>query len=247
MKEAIFVDNISVRFNKANVQITSLKEYFIRSVKSQLMFQEFFALRDVSLHVKTGESWGIIGRNGSGKSTLLKVICGILAPYKGVVRANGSIAPIIELGAGFEGELSARENIFLHGAILGHSKRTMQEYYDEIVDFAELSDFLDTPLKNYSSGMNARLGFAIATAIQPDILIIDEVLSVGDYAFKAKCEKRMQQMIGRGTTLLFVSHDSESVTKLCQNAIWLEKGECVKSGSAAEVSAAYLAEATQDT
>ena len=189
---AVKAEHVVIRFNMASEKIDNLKEYFIKLVKHELMFKEFLALNDVSFEVKKGEAWGIIGVNGSGKSTLLKAICGILKPYKGKITVNGSIAPLIELGAGFDGDLTARENIFLNGAVLGHDKKFMEEHFDEIVEFAELQDFLDMPIKNYSSGMAARLGFAIATIVKPDILICDEVLSVGDYAFQKKCEKRMK-------------------------------------------------------
>ena len=191
---AVKAEHVVIRFNMASEKIDNLKEYFIKLVKHELMFKEFLALNDVSFEVKKGEAWGIIGVNGSGKSTLLKAICGILKPYKGKITVNGSIAPLIELGAGFDGDLTARENIFLNGAVLGHDKKFMEQHFDEIVEFAELRDFLDMPIKNYSSGMAARLGFAIATIVKPDILICDEVLSVGDYAFQKKCEKRMNEM-----------------------------------------------------
>ena len=187
-----------------------------------------------------GEAWGIIGTNGSGKSTLLKLICGILSPYKGSVSANGTIAPLIELGAGFDGELTARENIYLNGAVLGYSKRFMQEYFEEIVEFAELWDFLDMPIKNYSSGMAARLGFSIATVVRPDILICDEVLSVGDIAFQRKCERRMRDMLESGTTLLYVSHSIGSVQEICDHALWLERGREVMSGDIHTVTDEYL-------
>ena len=204
------------------------------------MFQEFLALKQVNLQVKKGEAWGIIGTNGSGKSTLLKLICGILKPYKGTVEIKGTIAPLIELGAGFDGELTARENILLNGAVLGHSERFMKEKFNEIVDFAELWDFLDMPIKNYSSGMAARLGFSIATVVQPDILIVDEVLAVGDYAFQQKCETRMQSMLNQGTTLLYVSHSIESVRNLCTKALWIDKGNVKMSGDVMEVSQRYM-------
>ena len=204
------------------------------------MFQEFLALKQVNLQVKKGEAWGIIGTNGSGKSTLLKLICGILKPYKGTVEIKGTIAPLIELGAGFDGELTARENIFLNGAVLGHSERFMKEKFNEIVDFAELWDFLDMPIKNYSSGMAARLGFSIATVVQPDILIVDEVLAVGDYAFQQKCETRMQSMLNQGTTLLYVSLSIESVRNLCTKALWIDKGNVKMSGDVMEVSQRYM-------
>ena len=183
----IDVDHLSIQFNLGNVKVNNLKEYTIRRLKHELTFQEFLALKDVDLHVKKGESWGLIGTNGSGKSTLLKTITGIMKPYKGTVKVRGKIAPMIELGAGFDQELTARENIFLNGAVLGHSKKFMEEHFDEIVEFAELQRFLNSPIKNYSSGMKARLGFAVATMVDPDILICDEVLAVGDEAFRRRC------------------------------------------------------------
>ena len=204
------------------------------------MFQEFLALQDINWKVKEGEAWGIVGTNGAGKSTLLKLICGILKPYKGSVHVNGSIAPLIELGAGFDGELTARENIVLNGTLMGHSEKFMLEHFEEIVDFAELWDFLDMPIKNYSSGMSARLGFAVATMVKPDILICDEVLSVGDYKFQEKCEKRMQEMLSKGTTLLYVSHSLVSVRKICDHALWLNKGHGVKQGNVTEICEEYM-------
>ncbi|MGI5850357.1 MAG: ABC transporter ATP-binding protein [Christensenellales bacterium] len=233
------VKNATVRFNIASEKVDNLKEYFVKLVKRKLFFEEFFALKDVSIEIKPGESWGIVGRNGSGKSTLLKLICGILTPYKGTVSVKGTVAPLIELGAGFDGNMTAQENIFLSGALLGHSKKYMKEHYDEIVDFAELHCFLDMPIKNYSSGMRARLGFAVATAVKPDILIVDEVLSVGDFAFQKKCEKRMHEMLEGGTTLLFVSHSIESVKQLCTKALWIHKGEQVMQGDVQTVCEAY--------
>lgn len=229
-----------MRFNMASEKVDNLKEYFVKLVKKELMFQEFLALKNVSFEVKHGEAWGLVGTNGSGKSTLLKLICGILKPYKGSVEIRGSIAPLIELGAGFDGELTARENIYLNGAVLGFSKEFMDGHYEEIVEFAELQDFMDMPIKNYSSGMAARLGFAIATIVHPDILIVDEVLAVGDVAFQEKCQKRMQEMLTGGTTLLFVSHSIEVVEKLCDHAIWLNKGEVVMLGAADPVCKAYM-------
>ena len=237
---AVKVDHATVRFNMASEKIDNLKEYFVKLVKRELMFKEFLALRDVSFEVKKGEAWGIIGTNGSGKSTLLKLICGILKPYKGSVSVHGSVAPLIELGAGFEGDLTASENIYLNGAVLGYDKHFMQQHFDEIVDFAELWDFLEMPIKNYTSGMAARLGFAIATVVRPDILICDEVLSVGDYAFQQKCEKRMNEMRESGTTLLYVSHSMESVREVCDHAVWLEKGIIKDYGNVGRVCKAYL-------
>ncbi len=237
---AVKVEHATVRFNMASERIDNLKEYFVKLLQGRLMFQEFLAVKDVSLEVKKGESWGLIGTNGSGKSTLLKLISGILKPYKGSVSINGSIAPLIELGAGFDGELTARENVFLNGAVLGYSKKFMEDHFDEIIEFAELREFLDMPIKNYSSGMAARLGFAVATMVRPDILICDEVLSVGDYAFQQKCEKRMTEMREAGTTLLYVSHNIDSVRKICDHAIWLDKGEMRMIGDVASVTQKYM-------
>ena len=234
------IDHLTIRFNLASEKINDLKEYFVKLVKRELMFQEFLALQDVDLKVRRGESWGLIGVNGSGKSTLLKAACGILRPYKGSIQINGNIAPLIELGAGFDYNMTARENIFLNGTVLGHSRKFMQEHFDEIVDFAELHQFLDVPIKNFSSGMQARLGFAIATMVRPDILIVDEILSVGDYQFQQKCYQRMEEMLGGGTTLLYVSHDINSVKKLCDHAIWLEKGHVRKSGLVDDVCDEYM-------
>ena len=234
------IENLTIRFNLASEKISDLKEYFIKLIRRELMFQEFLALQDVDLKVKRGESWGLIGVKGSGKSTLLKSTCGILKPYKGSIRINGSIAPLIELGAGFDYNMTARENIFLNGTVLGHSRKFMQEHFDEIVDFAELHQFLDVPIKNFSSGMQARLGFAIATMVKPDILVVDEILSVGDYQFQQKCYGRMREMLDGGTTLLYVSHDIRSVKDLCDHAIWLEKGRVRKSGLVDEVCDEYM-------
>ena len=236
----IDVSDVTVRFNRASQQVNNLKEYVIKMVKKELMFQEFLALQNVSLQVRKGEAWGIVGTNGSGKSTLLKLICGILKPYKGSVSLSGTIAPLIELGAGFDGELTARENVLLNGTLLGYSESFMKEQFEEIIDFAELWDFLDMPIKNYSSGMAARLGFAVATMVQPDILICDEVLSVGDYKFQEKCEKRMKHMLETGTTLLYVSHSITSVQNLCDHALWLDKGHVKMCGDADTICDAYM-------
>ena len=236
----IKVERATVRFNMASERIDNLKEYFVKLVKRELMFQEFLALKDVSFSVKKGEAWGLVGTNGSGKSTLLKLICGILKPYKGKVTVTGSIAPLIELGAGFDGELTATENIYLNGAVLGYSKEFMDAHFQEIVDFAELQDFMNMPIKNYSSGMAARLGFSIATIVRPEILIVDEVLAVGDAAFQEKCQKRMQEMLAGGTTLLFVSHTMKTVRELCNHALWLNKGEVQMVGEVNAVCDAYL-------
>lgn len=235
----IKVKNSTVRFNKATENYNGLKEYVIKMLKGELMFQEFLALKDVNFEVKKGESWGVIGANGSGKSTLLKLICGILKPYKGTVKVHGKIAPLIELGAGFDPQLTARENIYLNGALLGHKKAFMEMHFNEIIEFAELGDFIDVPIKNFSSGMAARLGFAVATIVKPDILIVDEVLAVGDIAFQEKCRKRMESLLQNGTTLLFVSHSSKQVKELCQNVIWLDKGHVVAQGRAEDIIQKY--------
>ncbi len=237
----IDAEHITVRFNKASEKIDNLKEYFIKLVKHQLMFQEFLALQDVTIKVKKGEAWGLVGVNGSGKSTLLKVISGILKPYQGEVHVYGEIAPLIELGAGFDGNLTARENIYLNGAVLGHSKKFMEEHFDQIVEFAEIQDFLDSPIKNYSSGMKARLGFAIATIVNPDILIVDEILSVGDFLFRQKCQKRMKEMLSSGTTLLLVSHNIDTVKSMCDHALWLNKGKVIEQGDVKTVCEHYAA------
>lgn len=221
----IDVDHVTIRFNLASEKIDNLKEYFVKFVKKELMFQEFLAVKDATFQIRKGESWALIGTNGSGKSTLLKAISGILKPYKGSIHVYGEVAPLIELGAGFDGNMTARENIFLNGCVLGHTKKYMEQHFDEIVEFAELGKFLDTPIKNFSSGMRARLGFAIATMVQPDILIVDEVLSVGDMKFRQKCEKRMTEMLGGGTTLLYVSHNLSEVRRLCDHVVWIEKGD----------------------
>ncbi len=238
-KTVIRVEHATVRYNLSKQQISNLKDYVIQLLKRQLMFQEFFALQDINLQVKEGESWGIVGRNGSGKSTLLKLISGVLKPYQGHVSINGTIAPLLELGAGFDDQLTGRENIFLNGLMLGQTKKFLEAHFDEIVAFSELEKFLDVPLKNYSSGMRSRLGFSIATATRPQILIVDEVLAAGDRLFREKCERRMQEMLSGGTTLLFVSHSTDSVKALCRNALWLREGHVVMSGSAEEVCAAY--------
>ena len=241
-KVIIDVDHVTIRFNLASEKIDNLKEYFIKLVTRKLMFQEFLAVKDVSFQVRQGEAWGLIGTNGSGKSTLLKAISGILKPYKGTITVDGFIAPLIELGAGFDQEMTARENIFLNGCVLGHTEQFMKEHFDEIVDFAELHDFLDSPLKNFSSGMRARLGFSIATMVKPQILIVDEILSVGDYKFRQKCAKRMEEMLYGGTTLLYVSHSIDEVRRLCDHALWIDKGVQRMQGDVTTVCDAYMAE-----
>ena len=236
----IDVDNVTVRFNLANQKVDNIKEYFVKMMKRELMFQEFLALQNISFKVRQGEAWGLIGTNGSGKSTMLKAISGILKPYKGSVKVNGTVAPLIELGAGFDQELTARENIFLNGCVLGHTEKFMKEHFDEIVEFAELHKFLDSPIKNYSSGMKARLGFSVATMVKPEILIVDEILAVGDYKFRQKCEQRMTEMLSGGTTLLYVSHNINEVKRLCDHAIWIDKGIARMQGDVNEVCDAYM-------
>ena len=233
------VDNLGICFNLAKERVDSLKEYFLKFTKGSLHFEEFWALKNVSIEIKRGDFYGLVGINGSGKSTLLKTIAGVFKPTEGKVTVNGTIAPLIELGAGFDMDLTARENIYLNGAVLGFSKKFMDDHFQDIVDFSELHDFLDVPLKNYSSGMVARIAFAIATVTDPDILIADEVLSVGDYAFQEKCEKRMAQLLANGTTVIFVSHSTEQVKRLCNKATWLEHGKIIMTGDAETVCDAY--------
>lgn len=244
-KTIIDVDHVTIRFNKATEKIDNIKEYCIRLINRKLLFQEFLPLEDISFQVKKGESWGLVGDNGCGKSTLLKAIAGVLKPYRGTITVDGKIAPLIELGAGFDGDLTARENIFLNGCVLGHSKKYMQEHFDEIVDFAELWDFLDSPIKNYSSGMKARLGFSIATMVQPEILICDEVLAVGDYKFRQKCMQRMHKMLEGETTLLFVSHNISDVLDLCDHVIYIKDHRIEAIGDAVEVCRKYNPEQTE--
>ena len=239
---AIRVKDITIRFNLATEKVDNLKEYMIKLLKKQLMFQEVLAVKDVSFDVKKGEAWALVGTNGSGKSTILKAISGILRPYKGYIQLRGTIAPLIELGAGFDPNLTARENIYLNGTVLGHSKKYMDEHFGEIVDFAELHDFLDSPIKNFSSGMKARLGFSVATMVSPDILIVDEILSVGDFKFQQKCRDRMSEMMAGGTTLLYVSHDINTVKELCTHAAWIDKGEIRMMGDARDVCKEYMAQ-----
>ena len=238
-KTVVQIEHASVRYNLATQKQRGLKDYVKAIMQRKLLFQEFIALKDVNITVHHGESWGFVGKNGSGKSTLLKLITGILRPYEGTVSVHASIAPLLELGAGFDPELTGRENIMMNGLILGMSEKDIRSRFDEIVDFAELKDFLDVPLKNYSSGMKSRLGFSIATSARADILIADEVLATGDRAFQAKCERRMQELLKDGTTLLFVSHSADAVKRMCSKALWLNEGQAMMQGEAAEVLAAY--------
>lgn len=236
----IKVDHVSMSFNMASEQMNSLKEYAVALAKRKLFFEEFKALDDVSFEVRKGDVFGIMGTNGSGKSTMLKIIAGVLEPTKGTCQVNGNIAPLIELGAGFDMDLSARENIYLNGALLGYSKQFIDENFDAIVEFAEVEKFLDMPLKNYSSGMVARIAFAIATVIVPEILVVDEVLSVGDFMFQKKCEDRITELIEQhGVTVLIVSHSNEQIARLCNRAIWIEKGHERLQGDAETVCGIY--------
>lgn len=235
----ISVRNVSMAYNLITEGVDSLKEYMLRLLRGRLSREKFYALNDVSLEVKRGESVALIGVNGSGKSTLLKVIAGVIHPTTGSLTVKGNIAPMIELGAGFDPELTARENIFLNGAVLGYNRKFMRTHFDNIIDFAELRDFMDIPVKNFSSGMVARLGFAIATELPASVLIVDEVLAVGDAHFQEKCRNRMEQMLSGGTTLLFVSHDISLVKQLCRRVVWLDKGKTVMSGDVDTVCAAY--------
>lgn len=235
----IEVKHVSMRFNLATERTDTIKEYFVKLLKGQLMFNEFYALKNVNLTVNRGEAVALIGANGSGKSTLLKCIAGVLYPTTGSIAVRGSIAPLIELGAGFDPDLTARENIYLNGAVLGHDRKFMDAHFKSIVDFAELWDFIDVPVKNFSSGMVARLGFAIATEVSADILVVDEILAVGDFRFQMKCKERMADMMKGGTTLLFVSHSEGQVKELCQKAVWLDHGTVMRNGPTGEVFMAY--------
>ncbi len=239
MNDAVVIKNVSMKFNMSKEKIDSFKEYLVKLLKGNLMYTEFTALSDISFSVKKGEVFGIVGLNGSGKSTLLKIISGILKPSEGSVKTFGSISPLIELGAGFDYDLTARENIFLNGYVLGYTKKYIEEKFNDIVEFSELEDFLDVPIKNYSSGMTARLGFAIATVVRPEILIVDEILSVGDYKFQEKCEKRIKDMMSGGTTVIIVSHTIKQIEKLCDRVLWLEKGNAKMLGEASEVCLKY--------
>lgn len=235
----ISVEHVSMKFNLASEKFDSFKEYVIKSIKKQVAYEEFWALKDVSFSVRKGEAVGLIGLNGSGKSTMLKAIAGVLKPTQGRIIVKGNIAPLIELGAGFDMDLTARENVFLNGSLLGYTREEMEGYYDEIVNFSELKDFMNVPVKNFSSGMVSRLAFAIATIGTPDILIVDEVLSVGDFRFQEKCEERIQNMMDSNTTILFVSHSINQVKKLCSKIIWLEKGKLKMTGESKELCDIY--------
>lgn len=235
----IKAEHVSVKYLMTYDRIKSMKEYLVQLVKGKIQYEEFWALRDVSFEVKKGEVLGIIGHNGAGKSTLLKVISGILKPTEGSVQINGTIVPMLELGSGFDFDLTGRENVFLNGAILGYSEQFLKEKYEEIVAFSELGQFIDVPLRNYSSGMVMRLAFSIATVVNPDVLIVDEILAVGDADFQEKSKKRMLELMGGGTTVLFVSHSLPQIREMCNNAIWLEHGQMRLCGDVQTVCDAY--------
>lgn len=236
---ALKVDNVGVRFNMSTEKIDSLKEYAIKIFRRELKYNDFWALREVSFEVEKGQRVGILGLNGAGKSTLLKIIAGVLKATEGKITKNGNIVPLLELGAGFDPQYTGAENIYLYGAVLGYSKAFIQEKFDEIVEFSELGDFINVPLKNYSSGMKARLGFSIATVVEPEILILDEVLSVGDAQFRKKSEKKIKDMFDKKITVLFVSHSLAQVRSLCDHAIILEHGRIVAQGESKKVCDLY--------
>ncbi|MBR2213470.1 MAG: ABC transporter ATP-binding protein [Eubacterium sp.] len=239
-KKALKVENVSILFNLSKENVDNLKELLIKKIKGEkIRFNEFWALKNINFELEKGDRLGILGLNGAGKSTLLKIIAGVYKPTTGKVTRHGHIAPMIELGAGFDPNYTGRENIFLYGSVLGFSREFLESKYEEILEFSELGDFIDVPIKNYSSGMRARLGFSIATVVEPEILILDEVLSVGDAKFRKKCEKKMQGMFDHGVTVLFVSHSLEQVKRLCNKAILLEHGELVAEGGIQEVAAIY--------
>lgn len=230
--EIIKAENVSMRFRLSADRITSMKEYVVRMLTGRLQYKEFWALRNVSFSVEKGEVLGVIGHNGAGKSTLLKVISGILRPTEGSVTVQGNIVPMLELGSGFDFDMTGRENIFLNGAILGYSKEFLTAKYQEIVDFSELGDFIDEPLRNYSSGMMMRLAFSIATVVEPEILIVDEILAVGDADFQAKSKRRMMELMSGGTTVLLVSHTLSQVREMCDKVLWIEHGQVQGYGEA---------------
>ena len=236
---AVRVKDMGIRFNLNKERVDNLKEYMIKFLRRDLKYNEFWALKEITFDIKKGERLGVLGLNGSGKSTLLKAVSGVLKPSEGSIHTNGVIAPLLELGAGFSPEYTGRENIYLYGAVLGYSKKFLDERFDEIVDFSGLGEFIEVPIKNYSSGMKARLGFSIATVVEPDILILDEVLSVGDKRFRKKSENKIMSMFDKGVTVLFVSHSLEQVMRLCDKAIILDSGRLVAKGSVEKVGRIY--------
>lgn len=238
-KEALVVENVSMKFNLSKEKVDNLKDYLIKAIKRQLEYDEFWALQNINFTLQKGDRVGILGLNGAGKSTLLKVIAGVFKPTEGTVKRNGKVVPLLELGAGFDKQYTGRENIYLYGAVLGYSRKYLDSKYDEIVEFSGLKKFIDVPLKNYSSGMKSKLGFSIATIADPDILILDEVLSVGDAKFKKKSEKKIMSMMDDGTTVLFVSHSLAQVKRICNKAMILDQGKMVAFGDIDEVAAIY--------
>ncbi|MBE6534941.1 MAG: ABC transporter ATP-binding protein [Ruminococcaceae bacterium] len=238
-KYILEVNDVSMKFNLSKEKVDTFKDYIIKTLKRQIHYNEFWALQNVSFKLEKGDRLGILGLNGAGKSTLLKVIAGVYDPTSGNVKRRGKIAPLLELGAGFDMQYTGAENIYLYGSVLGYSKSFIDEKFDEIVKFSELKEFIDVPLKNYSSGMRSRLGFAIATIVAPEILILDEVLSVGDAKFRKKSEKKIMSMFDQGATVLFVSHSVSQVERLCNKAIILEKGKIIASGDVSEVADIY--------
>ena len=238
-KTAIEVDNVSMKFNLSRVKVDSLKDYIFKTIKREIQYNEFWALKNVSFSVEKGDRVGILGLNGAGKSTLLKVISGVFKPTEGHVDKHGKMVPLLELGAGFDPQYTGKENIYLYGAMLGYTKKFIDSKYDEIVEFSELQKFMDVPVKNYSSGMKSRLGFSIATVVEPKILILDEVLSVGDAKFRKKSEKKIMSMFDSGVTVLFVSHSLEQVQRLCNKAMILEKGKLIAYGDIDPISEQY--------
>lgn len=238
-KPMIEVSDVTMRFHMNSDKILSLKEFVTTALRGKLDYQDFTALENVSFTVEKGETLGLVGRNGAGKSTLLKVISGILKPTEGTVKVTGNVVPMLELGSGFDMDLTGRENIFLNGAILGYSGEFLNEKYDEIVNFSELGEFINVPIRNYSSGMLARLAFSVATVVHPDILIVDEILSVGDAQFQEKSKARMLELMGGGTTVLFVSHSIDQIREMCSRVLWLEHGQMRMLGKADEVCDAY--------
>ena len=238
-KTAIEVDNVSMKFNLSREKVDSLKDYIFKTIKREIQYNEFWALKNVSFSVEKGDRVGILGLNGAGKSTLLKVISGVFKPTEGHVDKHGKMVPLLELGAGFDPQYTGKENIYLYGAMLGYTKKFIDSKYDEIVEFSELQKFMDVPVKNYSSGMKSRLGFSIATVVEPKILILDEVLSVGDAKFRKKSEKKIMSMFDSGVTVLFVSHSLEQVQRLCNKAMILEKGKLIAYGDIDPISEQY--------
>jgi ABC-2 type transport system ATP-binding protein len=237
--EAVHLEAVSVRYRVPSERVRTFKEYFIRRLKGEVQMRTFWALHDVALNVYPGEVFGLVGVNGAGKSTLLKVVARVLRPTKGRVIVRGRVAPLLELGAGFHPELTGKENIFLNGALLGFSNHEMRQKYDRIVEFAELGEFINAPIRTYSSGMYARLGFSVATASEPDVLIVDEVLSVGDEAFQQKCAARIEAFRLHGAAILLVSHSMDSIQAMCQRAAWLDHGALKAIGEPAQVIRAY--------